>query len=40
VIERILQEHILGSQVVQEYVFLTPPLTHPLQITNDKLLNS
>jgi (2Fe-2S) ferredoxin len=40
VIERILQEHILASQVVQEYVFLTPPLTHPLQITNDKLLNS
>lgn len=28
VIERILQEHILGSQVVQEYVFLTHPLPH------------
>ncbi len=28
VIERILQEHILGSQVVQEYVFLTHPLAH------------
>ncbi|CAD5981532.1 Ferredoxin, 2Fe-2S [Planktothrix tepida] len=26
VIERILQEHILGSQVVKEYVFLTHPL--------------
>ncbi len=26
VIERILQEHILGSQVVEEYVFLTHPL--------------
>ena len=40
VIERILQEHILASQVVQKYVFLTHPLPHPLQITNDKLLNS
>ncbi len=26
VIERIIQEHIIGSQVVEEYVFLTHPL--------------
>ncbi|OIP73153.1 MAG: ferredoxin [Oscillatoriales cyanobacterium CG2_30_40_61] len=28
VIERILQEHIFGSQVVQEYAFLTHALPH------------
>lgn len=33
VIERILQEHILGSQVVEEYVFLTHPLSNPLAST-------
>ena len=26
VIERIIQEHLIGSQVVEEYVFLTHPL--------------
>ncbi|MDB9514358.1 ferredoxin [Kamptonema animale CS-326] len=26
IIERILQEHLIGSQVVQEYAFLTHPL--------------
>ena len=26
VIERIIQEHLIGNQVVQEYVFLTHPL--------------
>ena len=26
VIERIIQEHLLGNQIVQEYAFLTHPL--------------
>lgn len=26
VIERIIQEHLLGNQIVQEYAFLTRPL--------------
>jgi len=30
VIERILQEHIIGNQVVEEYAFLTHPLPDPL----------
>jgi len=29
VIERIIQEHLLGNQVVKEYVFLTHPLPNP-----------
>lgn len=29
VIERIIQEHVLGDQVVQEYAFLTHPLPQP-----------
>ncbi len=29
VIERIIQEHLIGNQVVQEYVFLTHPLPTP-----------
>ncbi len=28
VIERIIQEHLIGNQIVQEYVFLVHPLTH------------
>lgn len=35
VIERILQEHILGSQVVEEYVFLTHPLTHDFSVVQE-----
>jgi (2Fe-2S) ferredoxin len=30
VIERIIQEHILGSQVVEEYAFLSHPLPEPI----------
>ena len=29
IIERIIQEHLIGSQVVQEYSFLTHPLPQP-----------
>lgn len=29
VIERIIQEHLLGSQIVQDYAFLTHPLPEP-----------
>lgn len=29
VIERIIQEHLIGNQVVEEYAFLTHPLPHP-----------
>lgn len=29
VIERIIQEHLIGNQVVQEYAFLTHPLPEP-----------
>lgn len=32
VIERIIQEHLIGSQIVQDYVFLT----HPLPAPNEK----
>ncbi|PZV18392.1 MAG: ferredoxin [Leptolyngbya sp.] len=28
VIERIIQEHLIGNQIVEEYVFLVHPLTH------------
>ncbi len=31
VIERIIQEHLIGSQVVQEYAFFTHPLPTPPQ---------
>ncbi|MGC8713729.1 MAG: (2Fe-2S) ferredoxin domain-containing protein [Leptodesmis sp.] len=29
VIERIIQEHLIGNQIVQEYAFLTHPLPEP-----------
>ncbi|WP_413160962.1 (2Fe-2S) ferredoxin domain-containing protein [Capilliphycus salinus ALCB114379] len=32
VIERIITEHLIGSQVVEEYVFLTHPLPEPSTI--------
>ncbi len=35
VIERIIQEHIIGSQVVEEYVFLTHPLPESRIISSD-----
>lgn len=31
VIERIIQEHIIGNRVVQEYAFLIHPLPEPVQ---------
>ena len=33
VIERIIQEHLIGNQVVQEYAFLTHPLPEPAPLT-------
>lgn len=33
VIERIIQEHLMGNQIVQEYVFLVHPLPKPYTIT-------
>jgi (2Fe-2S) ferredoxin len=30
VIERIIQEHLLGNQIVQDYAFLTHPLPEPV----------
>lgn len=32
VIERIIQEHLIGNQVVQEYAFLTHPLPEPTSL--------
>lgn len=29
VIERIIQEHVIGNQIVEEYAFLVHPLPHP-----------
>ncbi|MDJ0553343.1 MAG: ferredoxin [Microcoleaceae cyanobacterium MO_207.B10] len=34
VIERIIQEHLIGSQVVEEYVFLTHPLPESTIVSN------
>lgn len=31
IIERIIQEHLIGNQVVEEYAFLTHPLPEPAQ---------
>lgn len=30
VIERIIQEHLIGDQIVEEYAFLVHPLPHPV----------
>ncbi len=38
VIERIIQEHIIGSQVVEEYVFVTHPLPESRIISSDPAL--
>jgi (2Fe-2S) ferredoxin len=35
VIERIIQEHLLGNQIVQEYAFLTHPLPQPPGMASD-----
>lgn len=35
VIERIIQEHLIGNTVVQEYAFLTHPLPEPTALTLD-----
>jgi len=34
VIERIIQEHLIANQVVQEYAFLTHPLPEPAKLTS------
>lgn len=34
VIERIIQEHLLGNRVVEDYVFLTHPLPHQSTVNN------
>lgn len=39
VIERIIQEHLIGNQVVKEYAFLTHPLPKPEEL-NPFFLNS
>ncbi len=35
VIERIIQEHLIGSRVVEEYAFLTHPLPEPSTISTE-----
>jgi (2Fe-2S) ferredoxin len=35
VIERIIQEHLIGNQVVTEYAFLTHPLPQPIALASD-----
>jgi (2Fe-2S) ferredoxin len=35
VMERIIQEHLIGSQVVEEYAFLTHPLPEPAEAKAD-----
>jgi (2Fe-2S) ferredoxin len=35
VIERILQEHIIGNRVVEEYAFLTHPLPEPAAMVKE-----
>jgi (2Fe-2S) ferredoxin len=35
VIERIIQEHLIGSRVVEEYAFLTHPLPQPAEAKAD-----
>lgn len=35
VIERIIQEHLIGSRVVEEYAFLTHPLPEPAEAKAD-----
>ncbi|MEO9125025.1 MAG: ferredoxin [Microcoleus sp.] len=35
VIERIIQEHLIGSQVVEEYAFLIHPLPEPAEMKAD-----
>ena len=37
VIERIIQEHIMGDRVVEEYVFLTHPLPESMIISSNSL---
>lgn len=39
VIERIIQEHLLGNQVVQEYAFLIHPLTEIATSLNQSLVD-
>ncbi len=40
VIERIIQEHLIGNQVVEEYAFLVHPLSETLVVTEEKLNRS
>jgi (2Fe-2S) ferredoxin len=35
VIERIIQEHLIGNQVVQEYAFLIHPLPEPVSLKGE-----
>ena len=37
VIERIIQEHLISNQVVQEYAFLTHRLPEPVELATDTL---
>jgi (2Fe-2S) ferredoxin len=38
VIERIIQEHLIGNQVVQEYAFLTHPLPKTSPVYGESLV--
>lgn len=37
VIERIVQEHLIGNKVVEEYAFLTQPLPETSQVSCEQL---
>jgi (2Fe-2S) ferredoxin len=39
-VERIIQEHLIGNKVVEEYTFLTHPLPKNSQISCQQLIDA